>query len=110
MKSYLFFCCSLILLFLSSCGAAAQFTHFTPDKIKGLDLGMNRNEVLEILGPDYTITRKEIVDQDTIEVVYYQGYVSDQRYLFQFKNNKLDKWEKEIQRRQVLQYGSDLIK
>lgn len=71
---------------------------------------MNRNEVLEILGPDYTITRKEIVDQDTIEVVYYQGYVNDQRYLFQFKNNKLDKWEKEIQRRQVLQYGSDLIK
>lgn len=62
-----------------------------------LSLGMNIEQVSDLLGKKYVISKKEIVNQDTLEIISYRGFPNDEEvYLFTFKNNKLEKWEREF--------------
>lgn len=58
-----------------------------------LKLGMNKGEVIQILGSSYTIAEKKVKDGDQIEVLSYRNFpYDDEFYMFLFKNNKLMKW------------------
>ena len=78
------------------------------EKMKRLDLGMSKSEVSGILGQEYTISKKGVVDQDTLEVISYRNFpYDDEFYLFQFRNNRLEKWEREFQIRPVVEKSKD---
>lgn len=68
----------------------------TPNMEK-LELGMSKEQVSSILGTKYTIAKKEIDKQDTIEIISYRNFpYEDEVYLFKFRNNQLEKWEREF--------------
>ena len=85
----------LILLF-HSC-SSLQVSHMTSSNMNKLELGMSKEQVTQILGSDYTIAEKRLEDNNEIEVLSYRDYFkNDEFYLFVFKNQKLDKWYREL--------------
>jgi hypothetical protein len=62
-----------------------------------LELGMSKVQVTNILGSAYTIAEKRIEDNNKIEVLSYRDfYKDDEFYMFVFKNDKLEKWYREL--------------
>ncbi len=88
---------SLLLVgFLSSC-VSTNLAYMKNQNMNKLSLGMNIEQVSDLLGKNYVISKKEIVNQDMLEIISYRGFPNDEEvYLFTFKNNKLEKWEKEF--------------
>ncbi|WP_298649325.1 DUF3192 domain-containing protein [uncultured Proteiniphilum sp.] len=70
----------------------------TGDKMDKLELGMSKEQVTTILGKNYTITEKRMEDDVLIEILSYRETHTngDEFYLFEFKNNKLEKWYREL--------------
>lgn len=63
-----------------------------------IQLNMSKSQVSNILGSSYTITEKRVEATDTIEVISYRNFpYVDEFYLFRFKNNKLERWDREFQ-------------
>lgn len=63
-----------------------------------VQLGMHKRQVVKILGTAYTIAEKFVKERDTIEVLSYRNFpFGDEFYLFQFKNELLERWYKELQ-------------
>lgn len=83
-------------LFLSSC-VSTRFANLTSEKMNQLELGMSKEEVTQVLGNGYTIAEKRLEDTNEIEVLSYRDfYKDDELYLFLFKNQKLEKWYREL--------------
>ena len=83
-------------LFLNSC-VSTRFANLTSKKMNQLELGMSKEQVTQILGIGYTIAEKRIQDNNEIEVLSYRDfYNKDEFYLFLFKDQKLEKWYREL--------------
>jgi uncharacterized protein YcfL len=96
MKKSKIFVLSAFVLLLSSC-AAFQAAIMTSSKMNKLELGMSKEEVTKILGSDYTIAEKRMEENNKIEVLSYRSYYKDDEfYMFVFRNNKLEKWYREL--------------
>lgn len=87
---------AFVVLILSSC-ANFQVAIMSSDKMNKLDLGMSKEQVTTILGNDYTIAEKRMELGKKVEVLSYRDYYkNDEFYLFVFKDNKLEKWYREL--------------
>lgn len=87
---------TFIIFFLHSF-VSCQVVHMTSKKMNRLELGMSKEQVTQILGNEYTIAEKRLQDSNEIEVLSYRdSYYNDEFYLFLFKNQKLEKWYREI--------------
>lgn len=63
-----------------------------------LELGMSKEQVIKVLGKQYTISEKRKENGIEIEVFSYRDlYFPNEFYLFSFVDNKLEKWHKETQ-------------
>jgi len=98
MKKHLIICCSFLLLILSAC-SASRISRLRSDNMEKLQLEMSKEEVSAILGKAYTIAEKSMDAKDTIEIISYRNFpYDDEFYLFKFRNNKLEKWYRELDR------------
>ncbi len=96
MSLYLLSVSLFLVGFLSSC-VSTNLAYMKNQNMNKLSLGMNIEQVSDLLGKNYVISKKEIVNQDTLEIISYRGFPNDDEvYLFTFKNNKLEKWEREF--------------
>ncbi|EPR66900.1 hypothetical protein ADICYQ_4161 [Cyclobacterium qasimii M12-11B] len=87
---------AFLMVFLHSC-ASLQVAHMTSAEMNKLELGMSKEQVTQILGTDYTIAEKRLEDDNEIEVLSYRDHFeNDEFYLFVFKNQKLEKWYREL--------------
>lgn len=89
MKKILF---SLILIMsvgLSSCRSVLDY-------VKKVELGMTKQEVIKIMGKDYSRSAAFVGDDNSdMELIRYEG-IREYDYLFTFRNNKLIEWHEEI--------------
>ena len=97
MKNFKFYVRSaFVVLFLHSF-VSCQIVNMTSAKMNKLELGMSKEQVTQILGNDYTIAEKRVQDNNEIEVLSYRDfYNKDEFYLFLFKDQKLEKWYREL--------------
>ena len=58
---------------------------------------MSKEQVTNILGSVYTIAEKRMELGKEVEVISYRDYYkNDEFYMFVFKDNKLEKWYREL--------------
>ncbi len=63
-----------------------------------IELGMSKKQVSDIPGKTYTIAEKYTEAKDEIEVISYRNFPQDDEfYLFKFKNDKFERWFRELQ-------------
>jgi len=92
MKKYLLY--FFVVVFITGCTSVVKMSSSNMNK---LELGMTKEQVTTILGNGYTVAEKRIENNIQIEVLSYRNfYKDDEFYLFQFKNNKLEKWHMEL--------------
>lgn len=90
------FSIAIILVILSSC-TASFYRKMTSREMEQLELGMSKEQVIGILGKDYTISDKYTTDGIEFTTLSYREPVfEDEFYLFTFENNKLIKWNREL--------------
>lgn len=95
MKKLTIFTISALTLLLSSC---ISLSHLNSQEMNKIELGMTKDVVTNILGPNYTIAEKRMEDKTKIEILSYRDfYRSDEFYMFEFKNDKLEKWHQVLQ-------------
>src|SRR5690554_5804286 len=85
---------ALIACLMSSC-ATNYVIWNAHEKIKNVQIGMTKDQVVQIMGEKYMITSSSIDEQGNhIEVL---GYKSDtyEEYKLKFINDKLIEWERE---------------
>lgn len=88
-----------ILIFLFTCLISSCATNYivwnAHRKIKNVEIGMTKDQVIQIMGEKYMITSSSKDEQgNRIEVL---GYKSDtyEEYKLKFINDKLIEWERE---------------
>ncbi|MDO9634490.1 MAG: hypothetical protein Q7J05_05515 [Paludibacter sp.] len=87
---------AFVILIFSSCATFSAAIMTSTDMNK-LELGMSEEQVTKILGSAYTIAEKRIEENNKIEVLSYRDYYKDDEfYMFVFKNDKLEKWYREL--------------
>jgi hypothetical protein len=106
-KLKIFLCCAFAGLMLSSC--AAFLDAFTPPAFSGsnmskLELGMTKDEVIKIMGRDFSIIEKRMENGSEIEVFSYtnlnkQTSEIPEFFLFRFNNGKLEEMYREFPKR-----------
>lgn len=85
---------SLLACFLSAC-VTGNYAWSINEDIKKVQIGMTKNEVIQVLGKNYTITSASKDDEGNyIEVLGYES-VYDEEYKLKFINNKLVEWNRE---------------
>ncbi len=91
-KTILF--CLFMTAVVSSC-VSNNITWKTNERVKKLELGMEKDEVIGILGNRYMITSssKDHLG-NTIEVLGYKSGHTEE-YKFRFVNHKLTEWNRE---------------
>jgi len=83
-----------IVCLLSAC-VSNNIVWSTNKNIKKVQLGMTKDEVIQILGEKYMITSASEDNQGNhIEVLGYKSD-SDEEYKLKFVNNKLIEWDRE---------------
>ncbi|MCI0920384.1 outer membrane protein assembly factor BamE [Sphingobacterium rhinopitheci] len=85
----------LLTLILSSC-SAYHIAQMNQEKMEKLKLGMSKEELTSILGKKYTISSKESNGTEITEILSYENFPYDEYYLFEFSNNRLQKWKREF--------------
>lgn len=92
MKRLLLYILTLILM-----TACSSVVSMSGTRMNDLELGMTKEEVTKILGDKYTIAEKRIERGFLVEILSYRDfYKDDEFYLFEFKDNRLEKWHREI--------------
>ena len=87
----------VIMLFFSSCIGTNYYLQMTPEKMELLELGMNKNEVTNILGKSYTISDKYAENGNDYTILSYRERIyDDEFFLFVFENDKLVRWYREL--------------
>lgn len=95
-KSKIFIISAFLAVFLSSC-LTLDIVNMNSKNMNKLELGMSKEQVTNILGSGYTIAEKRIENEIRIEILSYRDtYKTDEFYLFVLKNNKLEKWYREL--------------
>ncbi|MDU1892149.1 MAG: hypothetical protein E6767_15805 [Dysgonomonas sp.] len=86
---------SFMILLMTACSTVSVMTS---SKMNKLELGMSKEQVTSILGKEYTIAEKRIENGVKVEVLSYRNYPQNEEefYLFLFKDNKLEKWYREL--------------
>ena len=86
---------SILMIGLLSGCVSNNITWKTNDRVKKLELGMEKDEVIRILGNRYMITSssKDHLG-NAIEVLGYKSDVTEE-YKFRFVNHKLTEWNRE---------------
>lgn len=83
---------TLLLLFtVTACG-----TSNLGSKIRKVEIGMTKKEVVSILGNSQDILRAVQTPEGTLEVWKYTHALSADMYILHFLDNKLVEWFKEI--------------
>lgn len=88
-----------IVLIFFTINVSCSSYHYGSVKAKKLDkleLGMSKAEVSFILGTKYYISKKELNNQNVIEVISYENFPHDEVFLFTFRNDELISWEREF--------------
>lgn len=91
MKKLLFY--FIISLSIISCGAK-YYGQMNSDNMNKLKLGMTIQQVTDILGDTYKISKNEMVGTNEIKVLSYRN--ADEFYNFTFENGLLKKWDREL--------------
>lgn len=91
MKNLLFL--FIISISVISCGAK-YYGWMNSDNMNQLKLGMTVQQVTDILGNTYKISKNEIMDGIEIKILSYRN--ADEFYNFTFENGKLKKWDGEL--------------
>jgi len=77
--------------------ACFSVVNMTSQNMNKLELGMSKEQVTDILGSNYTIAEKKMENGVLVEVLSYRdSYNNDEFYMFLFKNNTLEKWNREL--------------
>lgn len=85
-----------VLMLFTSC-ASLMVARMSSINMNKLELGMSKEQITQILGIDYTIAEKRMDGDIKVEVLSYRdAYKTDEFYLFVFKNNKLERWYREL--------------
>jgi hypothetical protein len=98
-SSKIFFYCAFAALMLSSCASLldAFAPTFSGSNMSKLELGMTKNEVIKIMGRDFTITEKRMENGSEVEVFSYTNATKiPEFYLFRFNNGKLEEMYREL--------------
>lgn len=102
MKTYRIYILAILFMFLLYSCSSLQVATMTSAKMNKLELGMAKEQVVAILGNGYTIAEKRLEGRDEIEVLSYRDYFNDDEfYMFIFRNQKLEKWYRELQPKEI---------
>lgn len=83
-----------LIITLTCCSSVVKITG---SKMNKLELGMSKEQVINILGEGYTIAEKRTENGSNIEVLSYRDfYKDDEFYMFVFTDDKLEKWYREL--------------
>ena len=87
----------LLCFFLVALLASCSMTRITGTKMDKLELGMSKDQVINILGNGYNIAEKRSENGTEVEVLSYKDhYNQNEFYMFVFSNKKLEKWYREL--------------
>ena len=87
---------SVSILLISSC-APNLYVLMTPEKMEQLELGMTQQQVINILGNKFSISDKHTENNDEYTTLSYREIIHDDEfYLFEFKNDALIRWTREL--------------
>ena len=88
----------LAILLLTSCGTLMQ-PYQMDSKMKDIELGMTKKEVISILGKDFESAGARMPSEGSIETISYKTASMSENtegyYLLSFKDGKLIEWFKE---------------
>lgn len=86
----------LLLAIFSSC-TFSLFSRLNGTNMNSIELGMSKDQLIGILGKDFTVSEKRMEEGNLIEVLSYRNYPeTNEFYLFVFQNNNLDHWYREL--------------
>ncbi len=71
---------SFLMLLLHSC-VSLQVADMTSSKMNKLELGMSKEQVIDILGRGYTISEKRLEDNNEIEVLSYRNFYKSDEFI-----------------------------
>lgn len=80
---------ALMVLILSSCGAAYN------SQLKQVQLNMSRDQIVTLMGDKYLTTGEQQQGGNVVETIEYQDRYKN-HWLFTFENDRLVKWWKEV--------------
>ena len=84
----------LAIFFLNAC-VMSNVAWKTNEKIKKVEIGMTKDQVIQILGNKYMITSSSRNDKGSpVEVLGYKSD-SNEEYKLMFVDNKLTEWNRE---------------
>lgn len=96
MKKIMILFLGISILLISSC-TPNLYVLMTPEKMEQLELGMTQQEVINILGNKFSISDKHTENNDEYTTLSYREIIhNDEFYLFEFKNNALIRWTREL--------------
>lgn len=88
---------TLVLTALFASCSVPMFSRLNGKSMSLLDLGMPKEQLIEILGKHFTIPEKRLENGKLIEVLSYRNYPeTNEFYLFVFVNNELEEWYREF--------------
>lgn len=79
------------VLIMASCGSYTSMK----DSLKNVELGMTKQQVISIMGNNYTPIAAIDSPDGKLERISYSNSVYEVDYIFVFRNGKLFEWHKE---------------
>ncbi|MBN7810950.1 DUF3192 domain-containing protein [Algoriphagus sp. H41] len=88
---------ALLLIAVFAACSPAMLSRMNAKSMSQLELGMSKQQLIEVLGNYYTISEKRMQGEDEIEVLSYRNYpYEDEIYQFVFVNKSLIEWHREL--------------
>lgn len=84
----------IFALFITTILAACSTPKIYNDALKQIELGMTQEQVISLMGKEYTVVDQQYVNNQDEVTLKYVDYFKNQWY-FMFVNNSLVKWYKE---------------
>lgn len=81
-----------ITIFLAACGSFKVYNK----ALKQIELGMTRQEVVSLMGDNYSTTGPRLVDDKELETLEYKDMYKN-HFFFEFVDNHLYRWYKETE-------------
>lgn len=93
MKNLLF--TLFVVTFFSACGGVKVYN----SALKQIELGMTQEQVINLMGKDYVVSNQRFEDNhDYVTLEYTDIYKN--HWFFEFEDNYLVKWYKEVETKQ----------
>lgn len=88
---------ALLLLAVFTACSPSMLSRMNSKSMSQLELGMSKQQLVEVLGNYYTISEKRMRGEDEVEVISYRNYpYEDEIYQFVFVNKSLSEWYREL--------------